>query len=284
MGAPLVARLCGAGHEVLATDLRPERGRLALEAGARWAADAAGVAAASDLVLTALPGSPELRELVLGPGRLLEHLGGGATWVDLTSASAELGRACAERARALGVGYLDAPVGGGVQAMADGSVTLYVGGRPPVLEGAAPALRAFAGAIHHVGDNGTGYLVKLLVNLLWFSQAAATTEALLLAQRHGVPPAVMQDVLRGSAGDSAFAARHLSALLSGDYLRDFGLDRCVEELDSVERTAGLAGVPHPLTSATAELHRGALRRFGPVSGELMGPAWLEERAGTRLRS
>jgi hypothetical protein len=88
----------------------------------------------------------------------------------------------------------------------------------------------------------------------------------------------------GSAGDSAFAARHLPALLSGDYLRDFGLDRCVEELDSVERAAGLAGTPHPLTSATAELHRDALRRFGPVNGELMGPAWLEEQAGTRLRS
>jgi 3-hydroxyisobutyrate dehydrogenase-like beta-hydroxyacid dehydrogenase len=87
MRAPLIARLCGAGHEVLATDLRPERGRFALRAGARWAADAAGVAAASDLLLTVLPGSPELRELVLGPGRLLEHLGGGAIWADLTSAS-----------------------------------------------------------------------------------------------------------------------------------------------------------------------------------------------------
>jgi 3-hydroxyisobutyrate dehydrogenase-like beta-hydroxyacid dehydrogenase len=270
---------------VLATDLRPERRRAALEAGARWAADATEATTVSDLVITALPGSAELRELVLGCGRMLTHIGGGGTiWVDLTSASVELGRACSQEARALGVGYLDAPVGGGVPAVRDGSATLYVGGRPEVLDAAAPVLHAFAGAIHHIGDNGAGYLAKLLINLLWFSQAAITTEALLLAQHHGVPPAVMQAVLRGSAGDSAFAARHLPTLLRGDYLRDFGFDRCVEELDSIEHTANLAGTPHPLTRVTTELHRDALSRFGPVSGELMGPAWLEEQAGTQLRS
>jgi 3-hydroxyisobutyrate dehydrogenase len=283
IGAPLIARLAGR-HEVLATDLRPERRGVAQEAGARWAADATEVAASSDLVITVLPGSPELDELVLGPGRLLTHMRGGAIWVDLTSASAELGRVCSQQTQALGVGYLDAPVGGGVSAMTEGNVTLYVGGRPDVLDAAAPVLRAFAGTIHHVGDNGSGYLTKLLINLLWFSQAAITTEALLLAQHHGVPPALMQAALRDSAGDSAFAARHLPALLRGDYLRDFGLDRCVEELDSIEHTADLAGIPHPLTSITAELHRAALSHFGPVNGELMGPAWLEEQAGARLRS
>jgi 3-hydroxyisobutyrate dehydrogenase-like beta-hydroxyacid dehydrogenase len=236
---------------VLATDLRPERRRAALQAGAQWAADATEAAAVSDLIFTALPGSPELRELVLGRGRMLTHTGGGAIWVDLTSASVELGRACSHQARALGVGYLDAPVAGGVPAMTDGSVTLYIGGQPEVLDAAAPVLRAFAGTIHHVGDNPAGYLTKLLINLLWFSQAAA---------------------------------QHLPALLHGDYLRDFGLDRCVEELDSIEHTADLAGTPHPLTSITAELHRTALSHFGPVSGELMGPAWLEEQAGTQLRS
>jgi 3-hydroxyisobutyrate dehydrogenase len=284
IGTPLIVRLLEAGHEVLATDLRPERRRVVHEAGARWATDATEVAAAADLVITVLPGSPELRELVLGSGRMLTHMRGGAIWVDLTSASVELGRACWQLAEPLGVGYLDAPVGGGVPAMADGSVTLYVGGRAAALAAATPVLHAFAGTIHHVGDNGAGYLTKLLINLLWFSQAVITTEALLLAQHHGVSPALMQAVLRDSAGDSAFAARHLPALLRGDYLRDFGLDRCVEELDSIEHTAALAGTPHPLTSVTAELHRAALSHFGPVAGELMGPAWLEEQAGTRLRS
>jgi 3-hydroxyisobutyrate dehydrogenase len=283
MGGPLVARLTAAGHEVVATDIRPEQAEIVENAGARWAPDAVSVASACSVVLTVLPGGPELGELVLGSGRLLEYLDPGTIWIDLTSASAELGRQCADAARVRGVDYLDAPVGGGVPGMREGAVTLYVGGEPRVLEAVEELLHAFATSVHHVGSNGTGYLTKLLINLLWFGQATLTTEALLLAQRHGVSPDRMRTLLDGSAGDGAFVADHLPALLAGDYLRDFGLDRCVEELDSIERTADRSGAPHPLTTAVAELHRAALRRYGPVDGELMGPAWLEEQAGSLLR-
>jgi 3-hydroxyisobutyrate dehydrogenase len=283
IGAPLVARLVGAGHEVVATDIRPDRRELVEGAGVRWAADAASVAAACGVVFTVLPGGPELSELVLGPDRFLEQLGAGAIWIDLTSASIELGRQCSDAARIHGVDYLDAPIGGGVSGMRNGAVTLYVGGERRVLDAVADLLRSFAASVHHVGDNGTGYLVKLLTNLLWFGQAALTAEALLLAQNRGVSPDRMSALLHGSAGDSAFVANHLPALLAGDYLRDFGLDRCVEELDSIERTADQAGSPHPITTAVTELHRAALRHYGPVDGELMGPALLEERAGSLLR-
>lgn len=167
--------------------------------------------------------------------------------------------------------------------MRDGTVTLYVGGEVDVLERTVPVLRSFAGTIHHLGDHGTGYLTKLLVNLLWFGQAALTTEALLLAQRHGGSPQRMRDVLLGSAGDSAFVTRHLPALLEGDYLSDFSLDRCVEELAAIEHSADRAGTPHSLTSAVTDLHRAALHHFGAVDGELMASAWLEEQAGSRLR-
>jgi 3-hydroxyisobutyrate dehydrogenase len=283
IGAPLVARLVAAGHEVVATDIRPDRRELVERAGARWASDAASVAAVSSVVFTVLPGGPELGELALGADSFLEHLGAGTIWIDLTSASIELGRQCSDAARAHGVDYLDAPIGGGVPGMREGAVTLYVGGEGRVLDAVEELLSSFASSVHHVGGSGTGYLVKLLINLLWFGQAALTAEALLLAQNHGVSPDRMSTVLRGSAGDSAFVANYLPALLAGDYLRDFGLDRCVEELDSIERTADRAESPHPLTAAVAELHRAALRRYGPVDGELMGPALLEEQAGSLLR-
>ena len=283
IGAPLVARLVAAGHEVVATDIRPDRQDPVERMGARWAPDAADVAGGSSVLITVLPGSPELSELVLGAGRLLTHIEPGTTWIDMTSASVEVGRQCAAAAREHGVDYLDAPIGGGVPGMRDGTVTLYVGGESRVLDAAGELLRSFASRVHHVGDNGAGYLAKLLINLLWFGQATLTTEALLLARRNGISPGRMHAVLQDSAGDGAFVARHLPALLAGDYLRDFGLDRCVEELDSIEYTAERAGTPHPVTTAVVELHRAALLHFGPVDGELMGPALLEEQAGSRLR-
>jgi 3-hydroxyisobutyrate dehydrogenase len=282
IGAPLIDRLVAAGHDVAATDIRPERRHDVERARATWRPDAATAAANRDTVITVLPGAPELHNLVLGPGRLLQHLDSRTIWIDLTSATFELGQGLAAAASISNVPYLGAPIGGGVEAMRDGTVTLYAGGDAGVLAAADPVLRSFATTIHHVGGPGSGYLTKLLINLLWFGQAVLTTEALLVAQQHGLPPAKMREVLTGSAGDSAFVARHLPALLAGDYLRDFGLDRCVEELDAVEQSAVSAGTPHPVTSAIAELHRAALRRYGPVDGELMAAAWLEEQAGRQL--
>ena len=284
IGTALVGRLVSAGHEVAATDVEPDR-RTAVEAlGARWAADAATATTGSAIVFTVLPGGPELADLVLGAGQLLSHVDSSAVWVDLTSASFEAGQDFARAAEQRGIGYLDAPIGGGVPAMRAGTVRLYVGGAAEVLAEVEPVLRAFAESIEHVGGPGRGYLTKLLINLLWFGAASLTTEALLLGQRHGVAPDRLREVLLGSAGDSAFVRHHLPALLAGDYLADFGLDRCVEELESVEHSAAEAGTPHPVTSAVAELHRSALRRFGLVNGELMGPALLEEQAGTRLEN
>jgi 3-hydroxyisobutyrate dehydrogenase-like beta-hydroxyacid dehydrogenase len=269
MGTPLIGRLVAAGYDVLATDIRPTRRPSAEAAGARWVASVSGC----DVVLTVLPGAAELAEYSPVDCRL---------WIDLTSGSLEVGQECAARARGLGVGYLDAPMGGGVSAMRSGTLTLYVGGPSSTLSAATPLLRCFASTIHHVGEHGSGYLAKLLVNLQWFGHAALATEALLLARRHGIPPTRMRSLLLGSAGDSAFAAGHLPSLLAGDYLPDFPLARCLEELQSVEHSATLAQTPHPLTSLITSLHRSALDRFGPVDGELMAPALLEEEAGFHL--
>jgi 3-hydroxyisobutyrate dehydrogenase-like beta-hydroxyacid dehydrogenase len=279
IGTPLVARLVAAGHSVVATDVRAERRPTVEQTGAHWT-DSLPVNA--EVVFTVLPGSPELRELVLGSGRLLERLAEGTLWIDLTSASLELGQECARAAEEHAVGYLDAPIGGGVPAMERGEVTLYVGGPDALVDTAEPLLRSFATTLHRTGASGTGYLTKLLINLLWFGQAVLSTEALLLAQRHGLAPERLRGMLPGSAGDSAFARDHLSALLAGDYLADFGLDRCVEELDAVERSADQANLPHPVMTAVAALHRAALEHYGPVDGELLAAAWLEQQAGTRL--
>lgn len=275
IGTALVHRLVAAGHDVTAFDVRPERRAEVESAAARWA-DPSGCS----VVFTALPGIQELTDL--GHGRFLAGLAPSTIWVDLTSASFEVGQDLARAAAAHGIAYLDAPIGGGVPALRAGSVRLYVGGDPAVLAQVEPVFDAFAATVLHMGGHGSGYLTKLLVNLLWFGTAALTTEALLLAQRHGQIPDRLREALLGSAGDSAFVTDHLPALLAGDYLADFGLDRCVEELDAIERSAADAATPHPIMSAVVDLHRAALRRYGPVDGELMASALLEEQAGTRL--
>ena len=282
IGTALVPRLLGAGHDVTAYDVRPERRDAVEQLGARWAPDLAAAVSSAEVVFTALTGSAELEQLAVSSDDLLPRLRPAAVWVDLTSSSHEVSLRSAQRAAEHGVSYLGAPLGGGVDAVSAGSAVLYVGGDAAVLHTADPILRAFAGTVHHTGGPGSGHLAKLLINLLWFGQVGLVTEALLLAQRLGLAPGRLETLLHGSAADSAFVSRHLPRLLAGDYLADFGLDRCVEELDGVEHAAARVDLPHDLTTAVADLYRAALERFGAVDGELLAAAWLEERAGTRL--
>ncbi len=279
MGLPMCTNLARAGYEVMAGDQRPEREQEVRAAGASWAGETQLVAAAAEVLITVLPGSDELREAM---ALVIPALRPGTTWIDMTSSSAAVGRDLGARARERGVECLDAPVGGGVAAAAAGTLQLFVGGEAQTVERHRRLLEVL-GSIEHVGDHGAGYTTKLLVNLLWFGQAVATGEALLLARRAGIDLEVLRGALGRSAAASEFVRRDLDALLDGDYLTSFGLDRCCDELEAVRALAGELGVPFELSGVVARAYARALERYGPVDGELLAVALLEEQAGVRLR-
>lgn len=268
------------GHSVVATDVRQEVAEEVIAVGARWEASVREAVVGSDVVITVLPGAPELVELMSG---LVDDLPVGSTWVDMTSASPQVVGEVRSRAVGRGVTVLDAPMGGGVEAARDGTLQLFVGGDGDALARVRPVLESVARRIVHVGGPGTGYTAKLLVNLLWFGQAVATAEALLLGQRAGVDLTVLHQVFGDSAAASEFVRRDLGALFDGDYLRSFGLDRVCEELDALTDMARGHDLPFELSELVALMHRRALDHFGPVDGELLAVALLEERAGTLLR-
>ena len=279
MGLPICARLAGAGHRIVAGDARDALAGPARATGARWLGDAASVAGACDVLVTVLPGAPEL---ALAMADALPRLARGSVWIDMTSASPDALGELWRAARASGVECLDAPLGGGPAAAAAGALRLFVGGVDGALARTRPLLEAL-GTVEHVGGQGAGYTVKLLVNLLWFGQAVAVGEALLVGRRLGLDVDVLRGALGRSAAASAFVERDLDALLDGDYLPSFGLDRCCEELDATVAMAAELGVPFEVSEAVADAYRRALARYGAVDGELLAVALLEERAGTLLR-
>jgi 3-hydroxyisobutyrate dehydrogenase len=284
----MCANLVAAGHTVTAGDARAELEQAVMQCGAQWRATLAEIAAGADILITMLPGSGEVREVMAGSG-VLAAMPSTAVWVDMTSSSPAAVRELAAAARARGVRVLDAPVGGGVPAAQAGTLQVFVGGDAAVLDRCRPVLEALADPqrIIHVGGNGAGYTAKLLVNLLWFGQAVATGEALLLARRAGIDLDVLRQTLATSAASTAFVRDDLGALLDGDYLTSFGtsfgLDRCCEELTAIADLARELGVPSQLTQVVEQTYQRALRRFGPVDGELLAVALLEEEAGLRLR-
>jgi 3-hydroxyisobutyrate dehydrogenase len=285
MGMPMCANLVQAGYTVTAGDVRPGRETEVTACGARWAGEAAEAAAGADVLITMLPGTQELTEVMLGPGGVLAVLPPEATWIDMTSTDPKAGRELAAAAHGRGVRVLEAPVGGGVPAAVAGTLQLFVGGDAVLLEQHRALLQVLAdpARITHVGGTGTGYTAKLLVNLLWFGQAVATAEALLLGRRAGIDLDVLRSAFAGSAAASHFITHDLSALFQGDYLTSFGLDRCCEELAAVTALARENRMPFELSEHVERVYRLALDRYGPVDGELLAVAMLEEQAGVRLR-
>jgi 3-hydroxyisobutyrate dehydrogenase len=279
MGLPVCARLNHAGFDVVASDRRAEREAGARAVGARWIPEMPRLLDAADVLITVLPGSEELDEVMAAA---LPSLGPEVIWIDMTSAAPRLGRELMERAERRGAECLEATLGGGAADAVAGTLQLFVGGRADVVARRRPLLEAL-GTIEHVGDHGAGYLTKLLVNGLWFAQAVAVGESLVLAAREGLDPDVLLGAIQRSAAACELVRAHTGDLLSGDYLASYGLDRCCDQLDAVVELAHEQGLPCELAASVQRAYRDALSRYGPVDGELLAVKRLEERAGVRLR-
>lgn len=280
MGLPICERLVAAGWAVTGTDVRPEREAEVRAAGARWAPHIPDLLDGGvEILLTVLPGQPELGTVMT---EARARLRSGMTWIDMTSGDPRAARALADQVSARDVAVLDAAMGGGAAAARDGSLQLFVGGEVAVVERHRPLLDVL-GRVEHVGGPGAGRLVKLLVNLLWFGQSLAVSEALLVARGSGLDLDVVAATLARSAAASEFIAADLPGLLAGDYRDSFGLDLCCAQIDALSGLAGELGVPFALSETVRDAYRAALERYGPVNGELRPVALLEERAGIALR-
>lgn len=283
MGMPICANLVRAGHDVVATDARADLEGATRAAGACWGPSARAAVKGADVLVTVLPGAAEVRDTMLGSGAL-NDLREGATWIDMSTCPPRAGRELAEEASRRGVRCLDAPMGGDPEAASGGRLQLFVGGEADLLAECLDLLRALADPerIEHVGASGAGYLAKVLVNLLWFGQAVATAEALLLARKEGLDIDLLRGAIAESAAESHFIRKDLGALLDGDYLSSFRLDRCRDELRAVTALASELGLPHEVASTVEAIYERAADRYGAVDGELLGVALLEEEAGLRI--
>jgi len=280
MGTPVAERL-SRRFPVATFDVDPAR-RGAV-ADVRRPPSVAALAGTCDVLVTVLPGPGELEDCLR---EALPALRPGALWLDLTSGDPALTRRLAQEAGGRGIDVVSAPMGGSVSEAAAGTLVLFVSGADAAVDRARPVLEVLArpDGVRRAGVRPEdGQVVKLLANALWFAHAVAASEAVLVGQGLGLSAPALHDLLRDSAGGSRFLDEHLGRLLDGDYLTTFGIDRVVEELDTVGALSRAADVPTPVLDASADLHRSALARYGPVPGELLAVKLLEERTGRELR-
>ena len=204
MGRPMCLRLLAAGYDVVAFDLADEAVAEVVSAGARPATDAASVAASCNVLLTSLP-RPDHVEAVMEGAGALAALRPGSCWVDLTTNRRDLVLRLADAAPD-GVAVADSPLTGAVDGARNGRLTLFIGGDDATVARATPILEHL-GRVIACGPLGTGNVVKLVTNQLWFVAAAAIGEGFALGMGNGVELSVLWDAITDSVGDS-FVARH----------------------------------------------------------------------------
>lgn len=275
MGLPIGARLCAAGFSVIGTDRRQELAPAVETAGVRWVDDIAGLARATDVVITVLPGPAAVRE-VLEP--VVAHLRPGGAWIDMSSGVPVLSEEI--RAQAEGrIRTLECPVGGNPDAARAGELLGYLGAEEIDATAQRPLLEQVCREFVHVGPPGTGYAVKLLVNLLWFEQALAVSEVLSLAARIGLDPDQVRDTLTRGPAASRFLEQDAGRLLQGDDMTTFGLDRCLEELEGTLELAHGRGMKLTLAELVTDVYAQALSHYGAADGELLAARRVAERLG-----
>ena len=197
MGMAMAGNLLKAGHRLVVHNRTRAKAERLAERGAEVADSPAEVAERSSIILTILPGPPEVREVVAGEGGLLEGAGEGSLVVDMSTSSPALARDLFLVARQRGVGMLDAPVSGGDVGAIEGTLSIMVGGEEEDFERAKPLFDVMGKTVTHVGPTGAGQVTKAANQIVVALILEAVSEALVLGSRGGVPPEKILDVLGG---------------------------------------------------------------------------------------
>ncbi len=281
MGGPMCERLLRHGYNVVAFDLDADRVEGAVAEGARAAESAADCASGVDLFLTSLPRPDHVESVMRGDGAL-DALDSGSVWVDLTTNRPELVNELAVAAPE-GVAVVDAPVTGAVDGARTGRLTLFIGGDDDTAVERATGVLEHLGTVIACGRLGSGNVVKLVTNQLWFAAAAAIGEGFALGMRHGVDLATLYGAICNSVGDS-FVARHdAPSIFAGHYDPSFTLDLCVKDLGLIGELQSEFEVGLPMTEAARGVFTAAAERYGADAGELHVAKALEDDLGVSFR-
>ena len=253
MGRPMASNLVRKGFPLVAFDMNPEPlGQLA-QLGARAASSSAALAADSDVVITMLPNSASVEEVLLGTAGVLAWLPAGGAVVDMSTIDPVLTDRLAAAAGAREIAFVDAPVGRLASHAERGESLFMVGAADDAFARVRPLLEAMGTTIHHCGAPGTGIRTKLVNNYLAIVSCAFNAEALALSQQFGLSLEKTLDVVHGTTATNgqlkiAWAAK----VLKGDTEPGFTIDLAHKDLTLIVDAANAVKVPMPIGAAARE--------------------------------
>jgi 2-hydroxy-3-oxopropionate reductase len=274
------------GFPLTVFDIVAERIEPLKAAGAEAAASCKEVAGKCPLVITILPASVHVREAVLGKGGVAEGIRRGSVLIDMSTIDPLTTRDIARILGEKGAEMLDAPVARGVPAAIAGTLVIYVGGKKEVFDRHRPILAAMGTDIYHVGDIGSGEVVKIVNNLMVAVTTCALAEGLVLGVKAGVKPDILFEALSSGSGNSFVLQNHYkNNVMKGKFEEGvFPIDYMLKDLDLALSTGTKLRVPLHFAALSAQQYisagaSGENKKYHPA---VIRP--LEKLAGVEVRS
>ena len=265
MGAPMARNLLKSGHTVTVFARRAEAMAPLVGAGATAASSPAEAAASSDVTITMVIDTRAVEEVTLGPGGIVEGATPGSVVIDHSTIDPEGARRIASGLESRGLHMLDAPVSGGSAVAEAGALSIMVGGDAAILDRVRPILLCYGKTIVHIGPSGAGQIAKACNQICTIVNTLGAAEAILMAERAGIDPTKVKDVLM-----SGFAASRMLEMQAPKMIaRDF--DGKVEsrlhhkDIHIVLAMARALGIELPASTAAARVLDELQRRGGATS-------------------
>nr|WP_306076862.1 2-hydroxy-3-oxopropionate reductase [Neobacillus sp. 179.-C4.2 HS]MDP5196871.1 2-hydroxy-3-oxopropionate reductase [Neobacillus sp. 179.-C4.2 HS] len=256
MGKPMSKNLIKAGYQLIVSDFNKNAVSELQQLGAEVAETPKDIAEKSDIVITMLPNSPNVKQVALGENGLIEGAHEGLVYIDMSSiapaASQEVYKVLIEK----GVDMLDAPVSGGEPKAIDGTISVMVGGKKEVFDRVKPVLEAMAGSVVLVGEIGAGNVTKLANQVIVALNIAAVSEAFVLSQKAGVNPEAVFEAIRGGLAGSTVLEAKAPMMLDRNFNPGFRINLHIKDLTNAMEAGHEVGAPLPLTAAVLEMMYG----------------------------
>ena len=283
MGKPMAKNILKAGYPLTVYDRVSEKMDEVVKAGAKAGSSCKDVAAQSDIVITMLPNSPDVKEAVLGKDGVLDGAKPGTLIIDMSSIAPLASQEISEKAKAKGVIMLDAPVSGGEPKAVEGTLAIMVGGPQDTFESVKELLGVMGASVTWVGDIGSGNITKLANQIMVALHIAAMSEAMVLTTKAGVDPERVFQAIRGGLAGSNVLDAKMPLVLKGHFKPGFRIELHIKDLQNALDTAHELGVPIPLSSGIMEIMQ-ALKVDGKAGDDHGGIIqFYEKLARTEVR-
>ena len=253
MGAPMAGHLLDAGYEVITTDHRGAAPKDLVAKGLKTVKGNKAVAKAADIIITMVPDTPQVSDVLFGENGASEGLSKGKLFIDMSSISPIATKEFAQKVNKLGADYLDAPVSGGEVGAKAASLTIMVGGEEKAFERAKPVFEKMGKNITLVGPNGVGQTTKVANQIVVALTIEAVAEALVFASKAGADPAKVRQALMGGLANSRILEVHGERMIKRTFAPGFRIELHQKDLNLALEGAKALGVALPNTASTQQL-------------------------------